>query len=161
MGIYIDFAINNAECAKAANTHAHTRGRSKTPKFGRRHQTKTRGRAYPEKSAWASTNFHAIQSTLKIMCVILLHVQHKAVAKNVHTLIQTHQRRWLQASLGCFNSSENVVISHFLIILLAFLHVQKEACYSSGYVVLTALSLVCITAVSASCSCYMQKKQRR
>lgn len=32
----------------------------------------------------------------------------------------THLQRWLEASLGCFNNSENGVISHFLIILLVF-----------------------------------------
>lgn len=89
----------------------------------------------------------ASQSTLKIMwvCVILLHVQHKAVAKNVHTLIQTNTNG---GGLK-HRCAENEVISHFLIILLAFLHVQKEACYSSGYVVLVALSLVCMLPLSA------------
>lgn len=88
----------------------------------------------------------ASQSTLKIMCVcvILLHVQHKAVAKNVHTLIQTStnggglKHRWAAST-----TVENGVISHFLIILLAFLHVQKEACYSSG-------SLVCMLSLQKS-----------
>lgn len=62
--------------------------------------------------------------------ILLLHVQHKVVTKNVHTLIQhtSNSVSWLETlRWSCVDNSENGIISRFLlIILLGFLlHVKK------------------------------------
>lgn len=99
--------------------YAHAHGRSKTPKFVEPRQTRERTRRKISMRLYKCFAVDASQSTLKIMCVrvILLHVQHKAVAKNVHTLIQTNTNggglkyRWHRWAVSA--TVENGVISLF------------------------------------------------